>query len=162
MRTLTLLACGLLFAPRLLANGDKPDAGVSFHLETEPGGNPKMVLEQLVAGERRFFHRAPEISTNDVTAFNPFPSEDPNSYGVVLTLSRRGANRLAAITTANQGRWLLATVGGRVVDAVLIDQPVDDGTLVIWKGITLPEIKQFDKNRPRIGEKGRKKPKDDS
>lgn len=165
MRLLTLAACALLAAPPLLAGGDKPVGGVSFHLETEAGGNPKMVFEQLVAGQQRFFHRTPEISTRDVVAFSPFPAEDPGSYGVVLQLGRRGANRLSAVTAANQGRWLCALINGNVVDAVLIDQQVNDGMLVIWKGITLPEIKQFDKVCPRLGQEGKegkKKRKSDS
>ncbi len=151
MRRITLFAWVLLAGPPLLAAGDKPGAGVSFHLETEAGGNPKMTFEQLVAGEQRYFHRTPEISTRDIIAFSPFPSEDPGSYGVLFKLNRRGANRLAAISAANQGRWLCAAINGNVVDAVIIDKPVDDGELVIWKGVTLPEIKQFDKVCPRFG-----------
>ena len=44
-------------------------------------------------------------------------------------------------------------VNGRVVDAVLIDKQVDDGYMVIWKGIGKAEIDAFDAMVPRIGEK---------
>ena len=32
------------------------------------------------------------------------------------------------------------------------DKQVTDGMLIIWKGVTLPEIKAFDKVKPRLGE----------
>jgi hypothetical protein len=42
---------------------------------------------------------------------------------------------------------------GRLTDGLLIDQPVNDGMLVIWKGLVLEEIRELDKVIPRIGEK---------
>ena len=38
------------------------------------------------------------------------------------------------VTNANQGRWMIAQVNGRVVDGVLIDKQIGDGFIVIWKG----------------------------
>lgn len=67
-------------------------------------------------------------------------------------MSKTAGSRLAAISTANQGLWLLTMVNGRIVDGVLIDKPVEDGLLVIWKGVTASEIRAFDKERPRIGQ----------
>ena len=43
-------------------------------------------------------------------------------------------------------------VSGRAIDAVLIEKPVADGQLVIWKGMTALEIQQLDKMIPRTGE----------
>lgn len=151
LRTLLLL---LLVAVPLLAGGKRDAmAGIAFHMETEPGENPKMVFSQFVAGQERSFRRVPEVSAKDVAAFNPFPSRDGEGYGVVLKLKRGPTNRLAAITAANIGRWMVARVNGRIVDAVIIDQEIDDGQLVIWKGIALAEIQGLDKKIPRIGEK---------
>lgn len=153
MRLLFPIACLILCSLPATASGKKgEETGVSFHLETEAGGNPKMVFTQLTAGKERDFYRTPEITTKSVISFSPFPSEDEGTYGVVLQLDRRGANRLGAITAANPERWLLAMVNGRVVDAVLIDKQVADGMLVIWKGVTLQEVKAFDKVVPRLGE----------
>ena len=45
----------------------------------------------------------------------------------------------------------------RFVDAVIIDKPVTDGYLIIWKGVTLEEINLYDKVAPRIGAEKKKK-----
>jgi preprotein translocase subunit SecD len=94
----------------------------------------------------------PEISTQDMVSFNPFPTEAGGDYGVVFALKENAARRFAAVTSANQGRWLVAVANGRVVDAVVIDKQVDDGMIVIWKDITLPDIGVFDETLPRTGE----------
>jgi hypothetical protein len=66
---------------------------------------------------------------------------------------------LNAISLTQQGKILLAMANGRVVDGVIIDKPVDDGLIVIWKGFTDEEVKQFDEVLPRIGDEGKKKKK---
>ena len=151
-RLLLPIACLLFCTLPSAASGKKGESGISFHLETEEGGNPKMVFSQLTNGEQRWFQQTPEVSTRDIVAFSPFPSDEEGTYGVVLQLDKRGANRLAAFTAANPQRWLVAIVNGRVVDAVIIDKQISDGILVIWKGVTLPEVKAFDKVKPRLGE----------
>jgi hypothetical protein len=146
-------------APVVVAGG-KADtkATLSFHMETEATDNPKMIFEQLVNGQARYFRRMPEITTKDVESFNPFPSDaGGDDYGIVFKLKDNATKRLAALTNLNQGRWLLAQINGRVVDGVLIDKQVDDGFSVIWKGATLADIKVFDAALPRLGQDGKKK-----
>jgi hypothetical protein len=134
------------------AGGKKASASVvSFHIETQPEDNPKMIFSQPVNGKVRYFRRTPEISGKDIESFGTFAAEDPTTYGVALHLKNGGRMRLAAVTAANPGLYLLAMVNGRVVDFVLIDRQVEDGCLVIWKGVTLAEIKEFDRSFPRIG-----------
>lgn len=140
------------------AGGKAGDAAaVSFHIETEGNENPKMVAPFDVGGQQRFFRRMPEVSMKDFSAFSPFPSDDGQTYGVVFQLKAAANRRLSAITQVNQGKMLIAQVNGRVVDAVIIDKPVNDGLIVIWKGITDAEIKQYDKVAPRIGAEDKKK-----
>jgi hypothetical protein len=140
------------------ASGKKDTkASVSFHMETEATDNPKMIFPQLANGHTRYFRRMPEFMTKDIVAFSPFPSEAGDDYGLVLKLKNNGINRLSAISNANQGRWMISQVNGRIVDGILIDKQVDDGILVIWKGITLADIAVLDKQLPRIGEEGKKK-----
>jgi hypothetical protein len=135
------------------AGGKKgEDSGISIHLQGDPSDNPKMTFQQFNAGQNMVFRRNPEFMTKDIAAFNPFPSQDGQGYGAVLQLKPSAKNRLAAITNANINRWMLTVVNGRKVDAVLIDKQVDDGYLVIWKGIGAAEIDVFDKQVPRIGE----------
>lgn len=158
MRVFSGLILGLLLcAGGALAGGDKgPEVNVSFHVETEGSDNPKMIFPHDVMGNQRFFRRIPEVSTKDFVAFSPFPSEDQASYGVVFHLKDTARRRLAAVTSVNQGKWLVCQAFGRILDGVLIDAPVDDGAIVVWKNLTIDEIHLIDKVMPRIGEKPKK------
>ena len=147
-----LMTLLLALSPALYAAGKKSDkARVTFHLETEGTDNPKMIFPQMTNGQTRYFRRIPELSLKDIATFAPFASQTGDA-GIVFKLKQRGANRLAAISNANQGRWLLAQLNGRTVDAVLIDQPINDGTLVVWKGVTPADIASLDKSLPRAGQ----------
>lgn len=153
--TVRLLLCLLLLvsAGSVLAGGNKgKKVNVSFHMETEGTDNPKMIVPHVIAGKQRFFRRIPDVSSKDLVAFTPFPADDQASYGVVFRMKDTSRNRFAAVTTNNRGRWLICQAFGRVVDAVLIDKPVDDGAIVIWSGLSLEEIRELDKAMPRIGE----------
>jgi hypothetical protein len=156
---MTLIAA---FLPAAYA-GSKADkkASVSVHMETENSENPKMIFPQEIGGSARYFRRMPDISTKDVIAFSPFPSEAGEDYGVVFKLKDNVARRLSAVTSSNQGRWLLTMINGRAVDGVLIDKQIDDGIIVVWKGVTLADIAVFDESMTRIGQDGRKKKKKD-
>lgn len=148
----------IALSPTVLASGKKEmKTTLSFHLETEATDNPKMIFPQLANGETRYFRRMPEITTKDVVSFSPFPSEVGDGYGIVFKLKPNAVNRLAAVTNANQGKWLIAQVNGRVVDGVLIDKQISDGFIVIWKGVTLEDVTLFDKDLPRINAKDKKK-----
>ena len=138
------------------AKADKK-AAITVHIETENTENPKMIFQQEMGNATRWFRRMPEVSTKDIIAFSPFPSEAGGDYGVVFKLKPNVAGRLSAITSANQGRWLLTMVNGRAVDGVLIDKQIDDGVIVVWQGITLADIKIFEESMPRIGQEGAKK-----
>lgn len=156
-----VLLLTLVIPSALFASGKKePKAAVTFHMETEGTDNPKMIFSQLANGKTRYFRRMPEIMIKDVVSYTPFPSSDgPGDFGMVLLLKENAARRLAAITNVNQGKWMIAQVNGRVVDGVMIDKQVDDGRLVIWKGITLGDVAIFDEALPRIGQEGQKKKK---
>lgn len=149
--------CILLYAGMATAGGNKGEpAKVSFHVETEALDNPKMIFPHVISGERRFFRRIPDVSSQDFVAFTPFPAEDQASYGVVFQLKDNARRRLAAVTSVNQGKWLVCQAFGRVVDGVLIDAPVDDGAIVVWNNLSLEEIRLLDESLPRIGEKRKK------
>jgi len=156
---LAALVMMLVLAPgSAVFAGSKADkkASISFHMETQATDNPKMIFPQAANGQTRYFLRNPEISTKDAVSFSPFPS-DAGDFGIVFKLKENAARRLAAITNANQGRWMAAMLNGRVVDGVLIDKQVDDGVAVVWKGATLADIAASDESLPRVGQEGRKK-----
>jgi hypothetical protein len=156
---ITLMAL-LALAPAGFGSGKKEaKASVSFHMQTDANDNPKMIFPQLANGQTHYFRRMPEVGIKDVMSFSPFPSEIGDGYGIVFKLKGNAGSRLAALTNANQGRWMIAQVNGRVVDGVMIDKQVDDGMIVIWKGVTLADIAAFDEELPRIGQEGQKKKK---
>ena len=144
------MAAALL--PNTLAAAGKkaPDLSVSFHLQAEPGD--RRAFKQLTAGKEVLFSKSAEISTKDIVAFRSFPADDGNSYGIVFQLNKMASNRLRNMSTAHQDKLLLAVVNGQVRDAVLIDKPVNDGLVVIWKWVSLAEVKLADQHVPRIGE----------
>ncbi len=155
-----LMVLVLALVPAVFAAGKAGNkASVSFHMETESTDNPKMIFPQTANGQTRYFRRLPEIALKDVISFSPFPSETGGDFGIVFKLKENAVRRLSAITNANQGRWMVAMINGRVVDGVLIDKQVDDGVVVIWKGATLADIALFDAELPRIGQEGAKKKK---
>jgi len=158
-RAALLTMLGLALSPAVFASGKKEmKATLSFHIETEATDNPKMIFGQMAYGKTRYFRRMPEITTKDVVSFSPFPSDaGGDDYGMVFILKENAAKRLAAITNINQGKWLLAQINGRVVDGVLIDKPVNDGRIVIWKGATLADVTIFDGDLPRIGQQKKQK-----
>lgn len=158
LRIAALMALvALAFAPLGQAGGKAGEMGmVTFHLETDGGDrDPKRVFSQNDDGTERFFTRSPEISMKDIVAFRPFPSGDGDQFGVVLQLNEAAKRRLNAISVANRGKFLLAQANGRVVDGVIIDKPVDDGMIVIWKGLIDQDVKLFDKALPRFGDDGK-------
>lgn len=152
-RMLALLALAVALPAQLARASAKPgeDPSLGFHLEMDATDNPRMIFPQEVGGKMRYFSRSSSITVTDIAAFSPFPSEDGQSYGVVFQLKPAAARRLSALTATHQGRWMISQVSGRVVDGVLVDRQVEDGLIVIWKGVTLAEIERYDKASPRIG-----------
>lgn len=147
-----------LCASALAGGNAEEDPAVTFHIETEQAENPQLVFPVEAGGRTRYFRRMPEIATRDIQAFRPFPGDDgANSYGIIFKLTNNATRRLNNITLANQGRMLLAMANGRPVDMVRIDQPVDDGFIVIWKGVTEADIRLLDQGMPRIGEERKRR-----
>jgi len=145
----------LALAPATNGAGKKNSkAIVSFHMQAESIDNPKMIFPYVVAGQEEFFRRMPDIRTKDLKSFTSFPSpHDENEFAVAFRLKKTAANRLRVLTNANQGRWIAAQLNGRVVDAMIIDAPVNDGVLVIWNGVTAGDIATLEKALPLTNQK---------
>jgi len=155
--TRSLVAWWILLCPSFAWAGGRRGGGkVSFHIETEGTDNPKMIFPYELFGKQRFFRRLPEVSSRDFVAYSPFPSEDQASYGAVFQLKDNARRRLAAVTATSIGRWLVCHAFGRVIDGVMIDEAVDDGVIVVWRGLSLTEGQELDKGLPRVGEKKKK------
>jgi hypothetical protein len=153
-----LMVAVLALAPPLFGGGKKENkASVTFHMETDANENPKMIFPQVVGEQTRYFRRMSEIGMKDIVSFSPFPSDVGEGFGIVFKLKSSAVNRFAAITAANQGRWLISQVNGRAVDGVIIDKQVNDGFIVIWKGVTLADVELLDEELPRADEENKKK-----
>ncbi len=149
----------LMFCPLALVHGGGSKDGkivIGFHLEGDANDNPKMIFPFNAGGQARVFSRTPEVSTRDLVSFGTFLADDQVNFGVVFQLRPQAATRFASIAAANQGKFLCASVNGKIVDAVQINEPSRDGFIVIWNGITETEIKQLDAIMPRIGKEKKK------
>ncbi len=151
MRWLFLSVLFLGFTQIAFSMGPKiPKAMVNFHIEGSKNDNPKMIFPFQAPDGTKYFRRIPVAPTSDIVHFRPFPADD-GSIGAVFQLSRRGANRLAALTTQSQGKWMIAVINGRPTDVVFVDKPVRDGILVVWKGMQQRDVDVIDLQIPREG-----------
>lgn len=159
LRFLTLVFLLSAALPPTVMAAAKPGkkAAVSFHIQVDATENPKMIFQQAMNGQNMQFRRSPEVGIKDLFAYSPFPAEGGGEFGAVFKLKPNATGRLSAITNNSQGRWLAAMVNGRVVDGVLIDKQIDDGVLVVWRGLNLEDIAALDKTLKRVGEEDGKK-----
>ncbi|MFK7910732.1 MAG: hypothetical protein AB8F34_09015 [Akkermansiaceae bacterium] len=149
-----LIVLVALLTPGLVsASGKKtPPASITFHIEGTAAEAPKFARKVRTLVGDKYFRKIPEVSTKDIDSFSPFPADDKSTYGLVFKVNKQSAARLQAVTSNNRGKLLLALLNGQPMGVVRIDKPVSDGMLVIWSGVTLPEIRKYDILAPRIGE----------
>lgn len=149
LAAIPLLLFMLVAQPAAAGGNPKNKASITFHLETAATDNPKMIFPHAIGGKTRYFTRSADFILKDVATIDPRPDDSGLGYGIVIRLKPSAAQRLSAITNVNQGRWLVSSVNGRIVDGVLIDKQIDDGVLVIWQGLTLEDIALIEKALPR-------------
>ncbi len=128
-------------------------ASLSFHSESADNSNPRTVFKQQIGGRERFFSRVADFTIRDIASFTPFRGDD-GDLGLVCRLTPRATRRLGALSNVNQGTWMISQINGRVVDFLFIDRQIDDGTLVIWKGVTEADLVLLDETLPRTGGAG--------
>ena len=148
---LALLAISMAL-PSAFAMGKRPEKNrLTFHLEGAVSDGPKMVFPLPMGNKKRFFRKSPLTFTKEIVSLKHFVTAD-GSYGATFSFDKAANGRIAALTTQNQGKWLVAMLNGRPVDAVYIDRPVRDGRLVVWQGIKQVEIIRFEYAYPLTGE----------
>ena len=124
---------------------------LTFHIEGDISDGPKMIFPLQMGNKKRFFQKTPVTFTKELTSLKHFRTED-GTFGATFTFDKAARSRIAAFTTQNQDKWLVAMLNGRAVDGVYIDAPVNDGRLVIWQGIKQVEIIRFEYALPLTGE----------
>lgn len=142
---------GVMVMPLLAGGSAARSSFVTVHVETESSDNPKMVFVQAVQGVPRTFRRMPDLSNRDIVAYKRIPAVGGAGSGAVFQLKEAAAKRWQALTTAGVNRWVVTQVNGRVVDGFVIDQPVSDGLIVVWKGLTEADLAVLQKEFPEIG-----------
>jgi hypothetical protein len=132
--------------------GKRPQKNrLTFHIQGDRTDGQKMVFPVPMGNKKLFFRKTPLTATKEIVSLKHFVAEDGN-YGATFTFEKAAAGRIAAITTSNQDKWLVAMLNGRPVDVVFVDRPVVDGRLVIWQGIKQGEIIRFEYAMPITGE----------
>ncbi|MEJ6645093.1 MAG: hypothetical protein QNL33_17735 [Akkermansiaceae bacterium] len=151
-RRLIISLCALSLLAPAYGMGKKKDKNtLTFHLQGDQTDGPKMVFPLPMGNQKGFFRKSPLTFTKEILAYQPFFSDD-GTAGATFAFSQGASTRIAALTTQNQGKWIVAMLNGRPVDFVRIDRPVQDGRLVIWRGIKESEIFAFDYVISHIGE----------
>ncbi len=136
-----------------IAAGNKSRGkAISFHLEGEATSSSKFVMPVKLGSEGRqyFFSKAPAFTSSDIEWFYPFTSEDGQSFGAAFRLNDRAALELKDMGRTSPGKLLGISVAGSGLQAVIIDRPVNDGIIVLWKGLTQAHLELFQKSFPHV------------
>lgn len=136
-----------------MGNGKKAKSSlVTFHLEGTQEEAPKFSIPIKLGSEMRqyYFKRVPSLTDADIAYFYPFVSENGASFGVGFKLTPYGTETLKALTLTNQGKLLGIRVPNAPYGAVMIDQPIEDGVIVLWEGLTQDHLKAFEKKFAHI------------
>ena len=150
-RALLLLSSVLI--PLLFFNGGRrKKLNLSFHIESTMQEGSKLVRPVRLGSPPTvvYFRKSPEISHRQIVGYYPFPAKDGQSYGCAFKLNQAGAIRLQTVTTTATGRRLLTVVNTTPVNFVVIDQPITDGYIVIWAGVTAEQLAVFGEEFQRI------------
>ncbi len=144
MRYLILFSFLISFSLPAFSMGKKiPKATVTFHTEAAKEDHPRMVFPHQAPGGTKYFHRFPVAPTKEVIHYKPFPAQD-GSIGAMFQLSKVGTQRLSHMTTQAQNKWMMSVINGRPVNVVFIDKPVNDGIMVVWKGMNQRDVDLLD------------------
>ncbi len=112
-----------------LTESSSSEAGASFNI--------------LYSGH--YYNRMPIMSLKHFDKFKSFLADD-GSYGVVLYTQKVYRNRLFTATQENIGKRLLPVVNGLAFEPTMIDQGIQDGTLIIWGGLNGFDLKQLSRH----------------
>lgn len=145
-----LLPLLLILASCAATDEKTPDYSITFHAIASDMDPPKTMFPFDLNGKRMLFKIVPEFSQQNVIAFHPFPSTTGDGKGAVLQLDFRGKSQLEIASRTRKDEYLLTMVNAKPVDYVVLDQPVMDGMITIWQGLSDEVIKKMDKKIQRM------------
>ena len=149
-RLLLPLMIALASPALLLGMSKKPGCVITFHTLAAPNDPPKTMFPFDLNGKRIYFKIVPEFSQENISAYKAFPAENGNGKGMAIQLDFRGKAALELITREHKDEYLLAMINAKPVDFVVMDEPVMDGMVTIWQGVTDDTIKEIAKKHPVI------------
>lgn len=146
MRLLTpiLFALCMILVHPVAAGDGKQKHTFSFHSEGNAVDGAKRTFTHSINGEEKVFQTIPDITHIDFSGFVPFRATD-GTYAAAFTLTQHGALKLNQLTLSKRGSYMVATVDMKVVDYMIIDKPVNDGVIVMWRGLTAEQILYLEK-----------------
>lgn len=143
-----VLSALLIFLPQpgapLQAGDGKQKHTFAFHEEGVATDGENKVFPHSVAGQEKFFRMTPFLTHMDFDGFVPFRAEG-GGFGAAFVLNRHGKVKLDQITTARQGSHILASIDMKPADVMVVDRPVKDGVIVLWKGLGPEHIQYLEK-----------------
>ena len=154
MRLILFLIVATLATNLSFANGKKQGAvTITFHTEATNLVSKKLTIEMDTPKGKTFMNKTPFITTNDIVAYNAFPSpHNPDMYGVSFQLNRAGSSRLKMTSGQYAGKWIMCSINGKVVDMLYIDRQIDGRVITIWRGVDKNMLNACNFLIPRIGE----------
>ncbi|MFO1483680.1 MAG: hypothetical protein U1F71_10020 [Verrucomicrobiaceae bacterium] len=128
---------------------------ITCHVQTNEIEHPSEIMTLPIGGQNLTFKKVPEFSQHTIAAFEPFPAEEGQGFGVLLQLDARGRQYLEIASRQHPGMIMLTMAGtkhGQIipVDMVELDKPITDGRFTIWRGLSQETIKDMDKFYPRL------------
>jgi hypothetical protein len=151
----------LLLGVCCLGMGEKKlPISVRFYTQTSPNDSDSFATPvTLLNGTRCAVDDIAVISEHDIVAIYPFTAPD-GSGGCAFKLDDHGTIGLDSLSSAKRGTLLIATIDGRQLADIMIDQRVSDGVVTIPNGITTDEMKALLKKYPILGGTKKVKKKD--
>ena len=143
-----------LILPLLLGMSKKQSLLITFHTMAAPSDSPKTVFPFDLNGKRIYFKLVPEFTQDNFSGYLNFPAENGNSNGITVQLDAHGKYTLELLTRSRKDEYLLALVNAKPVDFVVMDEPVLDGRLTVWQGISNENVKELGKKVPRLRKTG--------
>jgi hypothetical protein len=124
----------------------------TVHSQGSDMDSPRSIFRMPIPGRQQpvVFNLVPEFSSQNIAAVHAFPASNGNGNGVTLKLDFRGAEALHMASRTRRSELLLTMVGGRPVDYVALDKPVDDGIFTIWEGVPDEAIAELQEKFPPI------------
>ena len=126
---------------------------VRFYTQTTQGDTDSFAVPvKLLNGQQTYLDEIAAVSERDIVAIYPYAVSD-GSGGCAFKLDDHGTMALDSLSMAKRGSLLIATIDGRQVADILIDQRVTIGVVTIPGGIQTDEMKVLLKKYPIMGGK---------